>query len=151
MGTGAGSARLPIGDAAMRALLVFGGRPVVPELDLLVVADTVLSDTAWVAVLSKRPRGAVGSGRVTRDRHSAQSRRCGVSDRPAPVFAELARSSAGGPADYSGASYPRLMAGPALHWSIPGSSRPGTPRLFLDGFGHADGRARFGEGIPNHS
>jgi assimilatory nitrate reductase catalytic subunit len=45
--------RLPggrgIDDPLVRALLVFGGRPVVSELDLLVVADTVLSDTAAAA------------------------------------------------------------------------------------------------------
>jgi assimilatory nitrate reductase catalytic subunit len=59
------------------------------------------------------------------------------------VFEELCRASAGGPADYSGASYPRLRAGEVLHWPVPGPDHPGTPRMFLDRFGHSDGRARF--------
>lgn len=59
------------------------------------------------------------------------------------VFAELGRASAGGPADYSGISYDRLRAGEALHWPVPAADHPGTPRLFLDGFGHPDGLARF--------
>jgi assimilatory nitrate reductase catalytic subunit len=62
---------------------------------------------------------------------------------PEVVFEELRRASAGGIADYSGVSYARLSAGEALHWPVPGVDHPGTPRLFLDGFGHPDGRARF--------
>src|SRR5690606_28690098 len=71
---------------------------------------------------------------------------------PAAVFAELARASAGGVADYSGLSHARLDAdeaagGPGLFWPVPASddaaaSHPGTPRLFLDRFGTPDGRAR---------
>jgi len=57
------------------------------------------------------------------------------------VFDELARASAGGIADYSGIDYARLDAGEALHWPCPAGS-PGTPRLFLERFGHDDGRAR---------
>ncbi|WP_406691003.1 molybdopterin oxidoreductase family protein [Saccharopolyspora sp. ID03-671] len=63
--------------------------------------------------------------------------------RPREVFEELRRASAGGKADYSGISYERLDAGEALHWPCPDGEHPGTPRLFLDGFAHADGRARF--------
>jgi assimilatory nitrate reductase catalytic subunit len=59
------------------------------------------------------------------------------------VFDELRHASAGGPADYSGASYDRLRADEALHWPVPGESHPGTPRAFLDEFAHPDGRARF--------
>ncbi|MBA8824785.1 assimilatory nitrate reductase catalytic subunit [Saccharopolyspora lacisalsi] len=65
--------------------------------------------------------------------------------RPREVFDELSRTSAGGPADYSGISYERLDSGAALHWPCPRTDpqHPGTPRLFLDGFAHPDGRARF--------
>jgi assimilatory nitrate reductase catalytic subunit len=59
------------------------------------------------------------------------------------VFDELGRASAGGPADYSGVSYPRLRAGEALHWPVPSANHPGTPRVFLDRFAQPDGRARF--------
>ncbi|GGT92300.1 molybdopterin oxidoreductase family protein [Streptomyces lateritius] len=66
---------------------------------------------------------------------------------PREVFEELRRATAGGRADYSGVSYERLDAGEALHWPCPavpsGPAHPGTPRLFLDGFAHPDGRARF--------
>jgi assimilatory nitrate reductase catalytic subunit len=59
------------------------------------------------------------------------------------VFDELRRASRGGPADYSGVSYRRLRSGAALYWPVPDESHAGTPRLFLDGFAHPDGRARF--------
>src|SRR5690606_30264672 len=66
---------------------------------------------------------------------------------PAEVFDELPRASAGGPADYAGLSHARLDAdeaagGPGLHWPVPDGAHPGTPRLFLDRFPTADGRAR---------
>jgi assimilatory nitrate reductase catalytic subunit len=65
---------------------------------------------------------------------------------PAEVFDELARASAGGRADYSGLSHARLDGEEALHWPCPatadgGRPHPGTPRMFLDGFPTADGRA----------
>ncbi|MGW5073260.1 molybdopterin oxidoreductase family protein [Rhodococcus sp. NPDC004095] len=67
---------------------------------------------------------------------------------PGQVFEELRRASAGGAADYSGISYRRLEAGEALYWPCPATAEdapdhPGTPRLFLDRFAAADGRARF--------
>ncbi|HEY3610143.1 MAG TPA: molybdopterin dinucleotide binding domain-containing protein, partial [Pseudonocardiaceae bacterium] len=62
---------------------------------------------------------------------------------PVDVLAELGRASAGGPADYSGVTHERLRSGEALYWPVPSSDHPGTPRLFLDRFGHPDGRARF--------
>ncbi|MCI2417248.1 molybdopterin oxidoreductase family protein [Saccharopolyspora sp. K220] len=62
---------------------------------------------------------------------------------PREVFEELRRASAGGKADYAGISYERLDAGEALHWPCPDPAHPGTPRLFLDGFAHPDGLARF--------
>ncbi|MEU7553462.1 molybdopterin oxidoreductase family protein [Streptomyces sp. NPDC044571] len=69
---------------------------------------------------------------------------------PREVFEELRRASRGGKADYSGISYERLDAGEALHWPCPDTAEgedahPGTPRLFLDGFAHPDGLARFAE------
>ncbi|MDV6013859.1 molybdopterin oxidoreductase family protein [Haloechinothrix sp. LS1_15] len=62
---------------------------------------------------------------------------------PEVVFDELRRASAGGFADYSGISYDRLRGGEQLHWPVPHAEHPGTPRPFLDGFAHPDGRARF--------
>ncbi|MEU3616677.1 molybdopterin oxidoreductase family protein [Streptomyces sp. NPDC006872] len=86
---------------------------------------------------------------------------------PEEVFEELRRASAGGIADYSGISYERLAegAGEGVFWPCPADEEgpadedrsadddgsadddrpvpPGTPRLFLDRFATADGRARF--------
>ncbi|MEV6835425.1 molybdopterin oxidoreductase family protein [Streptomyces sp. NPDC051133] len=66
---------------------------------------------------------------------------------PEEVFDELRRASAGGPADYSGITYHRLAQEDGVFWPCPQSAddtdHPGTPRLFLDRFATADGRARF--------
>ncbi|MGI9022336.1 MAG: molybdopterin oxidoreductase family protein [Acidimicrobiales bacterium] len=59
------------------------------------------------------------------------------------VFDELRRASAGGVADYGGITWERIVAEDGLFWPCPDESHPGTPRLFLDGFATADGRARF--------
>ena len=59
---------------------------------------------------------------------------------PAAVFDELARASAGGPADYSGLSHELLDTGIAAFWPFPPGST-GTPRLFQARFAHADGSA----------
>jgi assimilatory nitrate reductase catalytic subunit len=72
------------------------------------------------------------------------------------VFEELREASRGGLADYSGVDYAALDAGEAVYWpcpadaptadtAAPGPAGPtlhGTPRLFLDGFAHPDGKAR---------
>jgi assimilatory nitrate reductase catalytic subunit len=70
---------------------------------------------------------------------------CGsaFSSDPRAVFEELGRASAGAPADYAGISYERLAAGDGIFWPCPDAHGPDTPRLFLDGFATADGRARF--------
>lgn len=59
----------------------------------------------------------------------------------AEVFDELCRASAGGIADYSGLSYQLLDATDDTFWPYPTGST-GTPRLFLERFGHPDGLAR---------
>ncbi|MFD7021263.1 molybdopterin oxidoreductase family protein [Promicromonospora sukumoe] len=168
------------------------------SLDLLVVCDFVPSETALLAdvVLPvtqwAEEEGTMTSleGRVIRRRAAVRApgearselwiiaelaRRLGAPEAlafptdPAVVFDELARASAGGPADYSGLSHARLDAdeadgGPGLFWPVPARAKhvsdaqvppvtsasdtssaaphPGTPRLFLDRFGTPDGRAR---------
>jgi assimilatory nitrate reductase catalytic subunit len=143
-------------------------------LDLLVVCDVVPSETTRLAhvVLPvtqwAEEEGTMTSleGRVIRRRRAcsppdgvrtelevlnALAARLGVTHGfatdAAEVFDELARASAGGPADYSGLSHARLDGDEALHWPCPATPagtapHPGTPRLFLDGFPTADGRAR---------
>ncbi|MQA01762.1 MAG: molybdopterin-dependent oxidoreductase [Streptosporangiales bacterium] len=137
-------------------------------LDLLVVADFVPSETAELAdvVLPvtqwAEEDGTMTNleGRVLRRRratapppgvrtdlevlHELAVRLGQPADRfpadPETVFAELGEASAGGVADYSGVDYARLDAGAAVHW--PCADEDDTPRLFLDGFAHQDGRAR---------
>jgi assimilatory nitrate reductase catalytic subunit len=62
---------------------------------------------------------------------------------PADAFEELRRASAGGAADYSGITYERIRRENGVFWPCPGERHPGTPRMFLDRFATADGRARF--------
>ncbi|WP_182348326.1 molybdopterin oxidoreductase family protein [Tomitella gaofuii] len=170
-------------DGGVRALLVHGANPAVSaphsahvverlrSLDLLVVSDFVLSETAAMAdvvlpVLQwAEEDGTTTSleGRVLRRLRAvspppgARSELQVLSDlaqrlghppsrfpaTPRAVFEELRRASAGGAADYAGISYERLDRGEALHWPCPAENHPGTPRLFLDRFATPDGRARF--------
>ncbi|WP_084073564.1 molybdopterin oxidoreductase family protein [Demequina sp. NBRC 110052] len=164
-----------------RALLVHGSNVVVSaphatkvvdalrRLDLLVVADTVPSETAMLAdVILPVTQWAEEDGTMTNLEGRIIRRRKAV-DAPGEarselwilqqlatrlgvptgfptaageVFDELARASAGGKADYSGITYDRLDAGEELLWPVPGAGHPGTPRVFLDGFPTPDGRAR---------
>lgn len=171
------SAGLPGG---VRALLVHGSnvfvsapnvstvREALGRLDLLVVSDFFLSETAKAAdivlpVLQwAEEEGTMTNleGRVLRRRRAVDApagarselwimaelaRRLDVpgtwSLDPSEVFDELARASAGGRADYSGLSHELLDLGIEAHWPFPIGSL-GTPRLFADRFAHADGRAK---------
>jgi assimilatory nitrate reductase catalytic subunit len=166
--------------AGARALLVLGSNPVVSapraahierrlrDLDLLVVADFVMSETAALAdVVLPSAQWAEEDGTMTnlegrvirRHRVSAPpagvrtdltilaelSARLGVptSAEPAEVFDELRRASAGGTADYAGITYDRIDAEDGVFWPCPAEDHPGTPRMFLDTFATPDGRARF--------
>jgi assimilatory nitrate reductase catalytic subunit len=63
---------------------------------------------------------------------------------PREIFEELRHASAGGTADYRGATWERIEAEMGLFWPVPEEGHPGTPRLFEGGhFYHPDGRARF--------
>ena len=170
-------------DSGPKAMLVFGSNVVVSAprsshvaerlrtLDLLVVADFVLSETAAMAdVVLPVTQWAEESGTMTNLegrillRQKAIDPPAGVrSDlevlnglaerlgqpgerfpvRAETVFAELREASRGGLADYSGITYERLHDGEALYWPVTGTDHAGTPRLFLDSFAHPDGRARF--------
>ena len=64
------------------------------------------------------------------------------------IFNELCIASAGGTADYRGATWQRIEEEMGLFWPIPEVGHPGTPRLFEGGkFFHPDGKARF-HGVP---
>ncbi|MFJ5000128.1 molybdopterin oxidoreductase family protein [Microbacterium sp. NPDC088619] len=171
------SAGLPGG---VRALLVHGSnvfvsapnvqtvRDALGRLDLLVVSDFFLSETAKAAdivlpVLQwAEEEGTMTNleGRVLRRRRAVDAPTGARSELwimaeiarrldapgtwsldPSEVFDELARASAGGRADYSGLSHALLDLGLEAHWPFPIGSL-GTPRLFADRFAHADGRAK---------
>jgi len=60
------------------------------------------------------------------------------------MFEELCVASAGGTADYRGATWERIEDEMGLFWPIPEVGHPGTPRLFEGGrFYHPDRKARF--------
>ncbi|GAA4487216.1 molybdopterin oxidoreductase family protein [Microbacterium panaciterrae] len=168
----------------IRALLVHGANVVVsgPDagairaglaaLDLLVVCDFVLSETAALAdvVLPvtqwAEEEGTMTNleGRIIRRRRAIDppagvrseldvladlARRLDAPSTwptdPAAVFDELARASAGGIADYSGLSHAVLdaQAGDGVAAHWPyPAGSTGTPRLFGERFGHDDGLAR---------
>jgi assimilatory nitrate reductase catalytic subunit len=169
-------------EGGPRALLVFGSNPAVSApnaghverrlraLDLLVVADVVVSETAALAdvVLPTtqwaEEDGTVTNleGRVLRRRRALApppnvrsdlevvadlANRLGATTAfptdPRAVFDELREASAGGPADYSGITYERVAAGEGVCWPCPAPDHPGTPRLFEHRFATPDGRARF--------
>ncbi|WGX97110.1 molybdopterin oxidoreductase family protein [Nocardioides sp. L-11A] len=165
-----------------RALLVHGSNIAVSapnatritqrleSLDLLVVCDLVLSETAALAdVVLPVTQWAEETGTMTNLEGRVILRRqavappegvrsdldviAGLASRlgspaafptdPEEVFAELGRASAGGRADYSGISYARIAAEHGVFWPCPSPDHPGTPRLFADSFATPDGRARF--------
>ncbi len=141
------------------------------SLDFLVVADFVLSETAALAdVVLPVTQWAEEDGTLTNLEGRILLRRKALTPPPGvrsdldvlhglaqrlgqpedrfpadaeTVFEELRVASKGGIADYSGVSYDRLRDGEALHWPVPETGHPGTPRMFLDAFAHPDGRARF--------
>jgi assimilatory nitrate reductase catalytic subunit len=165
-----------------KALLVLGSNIVVSaprathvterleSLDLLVVCDLVMSETAAIAdVVLPVTQWAEETGTMTNLEGRVILREqavpppagvrsdleviAGLADRlaaPIPfstdaeeVFAELGRASAGGKADYSGISYDRIRNEQGVFWPCPGPTHPGTPRMFTDSFATSDGRARF--------
>ena len=165
-----------------RSMLVFGSNPVVSAprsariaerlaaLDLLVVADIVMSETAALAdVVLPVTQWAEETGTMTNLEGRVILRQqaitppdgvrsdldviAGLAQRldapsswptqPESVFEELRAASAGGRADYAGISYDRIRAEDGVFWPCPSEEHPGTPRLFADAFAHADGRARF--------
>jgi assimilatory nitrate reductase catalytic subunit len=169
-------------DGGVRVLLVFGSNLVVSapnaqtvedrlgRLDLLVVADAFLSETAqradvvlpscqWAeeegtmtnlegrilyrGLARTPPEGVRTDLQILKYLADALGGGGYVSDAPEAVFDELRRCSAGGVADYSGISYARLRSGESIHWPCPAESHPGTPRLFADRFPTPDGRAQF--------
>ena len=155
------------------ALLVLGSNPVVSaprsthvterleSLDLLVVCDLVMSETAAIAdVVLPVTQWAEETGTMTNLEGRVVLRQqavrppagvrsdleviAGLAERlgspvafatdPEEVFAELGRASSGGAADYSEITYDRIRGEGGVFW--------GGERLFAESFAHPDGRAR---------
>ncbi|HEX8794556.1 MAG TPA: molybdopterin oxidoreductase family protein [Polyangiaceae bacterium] len=167
----------------VRALLVFGSNVLVSSpdatavearlrgLDLLVVSDFFLSETAALAhVVLPSAQFAEEDGTMTNLEGRVIRRRVAVdppagvrtdlaiiraiadaigeggrfpSDDPRAVFDELRRASAGGPADYAGITWDRIDRDRGVFWPCPSEDHPGTPRLFESRFPTPSGRARF--------
>ncbi|MDQ1539159.1 MAG: assimilatory nitrate reductase catalytic subunit [Actinomycetota bacterium] len=147
-------------DEGIRALLVFGSNIVVSSpnathigdrldaLDLLVVADFVMSETAaradvvlpvtqWAeetgtmtnlegrVILRRQALTPPDGVRSDLEVISGLAERLGTSTgfdtEPEVVFEELRRASAGGPADYSGIDYDRITAELGVFWPCPAS------------------------------
>ncbi len=139
-------------------------------LDLLVVADPFLSETAAYAdvvlpvaqwaeeegtmtnlegrVLLRRrvqapPEGVWTDAQVLKALADRLGSGAQFSADTRAVFAEFRRATSGGTADYAGVTYARIVDEDGVFWPCPDESHAGTPRMFLDRFGTADGRARF--------
>jgi assimilatory nitrate reductase catalytic subunit len=170
-------------DGGVRALIVMGSNVLVSapdalriqkrlrSLDLLVVSDFFLSETAALAdVVLPSAQWAEEDGtttnlegRVVLRRRSAAPppnvrtdlemlvdlagrlgrQRWFPSALPCDVFDELRRATSGAVADYSGITYQRIEAEDGVFWPCPAVDHPGTPRLFSEGFPTLSGRARF--------
>ncbi len=170
-------------EDGVRALLVMGSNIVVSaphalhvqerlkSLDMLVVADFFLSETAQLAdvVLPiaqwAEEEGTMTNleGRVIRRKrafdppsgvrtdidvlctlaqHLGKGRFFAFSQ-PRQIFDELRQASRNGIADYSGITYEKIEANHGIFWPCPAEDHPGTLRLFQESFPTPTGRARF--------
>ncbi len=170
-------------EDGVRALFVMGSniavsaphathiRERLKSLDMLVVADFFLSETAQLAdvvlpatqwaeeegtmtnlegrvILRKRafepPPGVRSDADLLCDLAArlGKGRYFGYS-RAEQIFAELCRASAGGIADYSGITYEKIQANHGVFWPCPSEDHPGTTRLFQEHFPTPTGKARF--------
>lgn len=170
-------------EDGVRGLLVIGSniavsaphashiRQRLKALDLLVVADFFLSETAQLAdvvlptaqwaeeegtmtnlegrvIMRKRAFAPPPGVRSDTELLIALAQRLGKGQcfsysRTEEIFTELCRASAGGIADYAGISYARIEAEQGVYWPCPSVDHPGTPRLFQERFYTSTGKARF--------
>jgi assimilatory nitrate reductase catalytic subunit len=140
------------------------------DVDFLMVSDFFLSETAeradvvlpaaqWAeeegtmtnlegrVILRQRATDPPSGVRTDLEILAALAARLGYErffpSQPQEVFDELRRASAGGPADYLGITYDRIVRENGVFWPCPSEDHAGTPRLFADRFATEDGRARF--------
>jgi assimilatory nitrate reductase catalytic subunit len=141
----------------------------IKDLDLLVVSDIFLSETAALAdvvlpttqwaeesgtmtnlegrvILRRKAVEPPGEVRSDLDVMADLAKRLGAQGFSADseeVFNELTRASAGGKADYRGISYARIAAEQGVFWPCPSPVSPATVRMFAEDFPTPDRRARF--------
>ncbi|UFJ39619.1 molybdopterin oxidoreductase family protein [Brevibacillus humidisoli] len=169
-------------EKKLRGLIVMSSNPVVSapnahkveealrSLDLLVVVDMFLSETAELADLvlpaasHLEDEGTMTTleGRVTLRTAAAIPPGLAKCDwqiiglmaealgkgsgfrftKAEEIFNELRRASQGGLADYAGISYQRIQREKGVFWPCGSEEYPGIERLFEDGrFFHSDGKA----------
>ncbi|HEX5166548.1 MAG TPA: molybdopterin oxidoreductase family protein [Thermomicrobiales bacterium] len=58
------------------------------------------------------------------------------------IWDELRAASRGTVADYYGITWERIEREQGVFWPCPSTDHPGSPRLFTERFGHADGKAK---------
>lgn len=176
-------------EGDIRALLVMGSNPVVSNpnatlvqaamerLDLLVVADMFMSETARSAdlilpvtaylenegtltnlegrvLLRESHRPAPGEAkndwRILCDLAEGLGRGAYFRyDSSESIFEELRVASRGGIADYYGITYDRLRREEGVYWPCPDTEEDGIGRMFETSFAHADGRAEL-IAVDNH-
>ncbi|HUK90002.1 MAG TPA: molybdopterin oxidoreductase family protein, partial [Blastocatellia bacterium] len=143
----------------------------IKSLDFLAVADFFLSETAEMAdVVFPTTQWAEEEGTMTNlegrvimrrrarpapeGAHSDLRLLCALAARlgkgrhfnfpgPREVFDELRAASRGGPADYSGITYQKIISNNGVFWPCPSEEHPGSPHLFAERFATSNGRARF--------
>ncbi|MDM5279757.1 assimilatory nitrate reductase catalytic subunit NasC [Paenibacillus silvae] len=172
-----------IHEQHIRALLVMGSNPVVSnpnvrlveeglrKLDLLVVADIFLSETARMAdivlpvtaymenegtltnlegrvLLREQVRTAPGETLddwvILCQIATKLGKGSGFEfDKAEDIFNELRVASRGGKADYYGITYERLRKEQGVYWPCPSAEHQGEGLLFRERFAHTDGKAEF--------
>lgn len=172
-----------IHEQHIRTLLVMGSNPVVSnpnvrlveeglrKLDLLVVADMFLSETARLADIVLpvtaymenegtltnlegrvllREQGRAAPGETLDDwvilcRIATKlGKGSGFDfDKAEDIFNELRVASRGGKADYYGITYERLRKEQGVYWPCPSAEDQGEGLLFRERFAHADEKAVF--------
>jgi assimilatory nitrate reductase catalytic subunit len=145
--------------------------PALRGLDLFVVCDFFLSETAQLADIVlpgsvwAEDEGTTTSleGRVIKYNKAVDppgearldweivcdlARRLGKGEHfpyrgQRDIFEELRVATKGATADYFGITYEKIEEQNGVFWPCPTDDHPGTPRLYQERFGFADGKARF--------
>lgn len=140
------------------------------SLDLLVVADIFLSETAaladvvlpiaqwaedegtmtnlegrvlWRQRAKAPPEGVWSDAQILKALADRLGRGRFFSADSRETAREFRLASKGGAADYAGITTERIAAEGGVFWPCPDADHRGTPRMFLDRFATDDGRAKF--------